>query len=384
MEPAFKLTSYLDGLIDSLREYGHLALNDFDVGAIHKARVASRRLSAAMDLLEPLVSRKPRKAVEKALRKLRRRLGEHRDLDVMIDRVGELGAGERFALGARILGMQLEQEREELRAGADPHVPALKLWAEVRAELKANEEGVVAVIAEAVHDRLEEVERLAADLAVPHRLRVAGKELRYAVELAEEAGVSGADEAVERLKEMQDCLGEWHDYAVLADRALKLVRKSDLAFAPDHDAQHLAELTLECLRRAHVSLGGFRKHWAEHGVEVGASLRAAFPLSRDVGPVQAGVVGELSDASAAAGSDVEASVEAIRDADHAGGEPSSGDRSAGSVGDVPAGETGGADESDGGHADLRDDGNDDLHASSHAGPTENGGPAETSVQDVYP
>ena len=52
--------------------------------------MATRRLKAALDLLKPVLSDEHLKPFSKVLKKFRRRLGPMRDLDVMIEHLGEI------------------------------------------------------------------------------------------------------------------------------------------------------------------------------------------------------------------------------------------------------------------------------------------------------
>ena len=72
------LLAYLDGLVEQLQKDTPRALRDFDAEAIHDARVATRRLKAATELLAPILHGEGSKRFEKALKKLRRRLGPPR------------------------------------------------------------------------------------------------------------------------------------------------------------------------------------------------------------------------------------------------------------------------------------------------------------------
>src|ERR1700742_325705 len=77
---------YLDGLVGDLRGRLPAALTEFGEEDVHQARVATRRLSSAVEEaggLGVVIGRKPLKAFRKVLRKVRRVLGQHRDLDVL-------------------------------------------------------------------------------------------------------------------------------------------------------------------------------------------------------------------------------------------------------------------------------------------------------------
>src|SRR5437763_11826824 len=59
-------------------------LKQEDIEAVHKMRVASRRLRAALDAFESCADPKPFKKVNRSVKKLADRLGTVRDTDVMI------------------------------------------------------------------------------------------------------------------------------------------------------------------------------------------------------------------------------------------------------------------------------------------------------------
>src|ERR1700690_2598066 len=86
----FPLLEYLDELVDELRDLTPTAARGEDADAVHDARVATRRLKAALDLMDQVVARKHRKPLTRISRSLRKRLGELRDLDVMLDHLSKI------------------------------------------------------------------------------------------------------------------------------------------------------------------------------------------------------------------------------------------------------------------------------------------------------
>ena len=66
------LVEYLNRRIDELRERAVAAVRDGDVEAVHQARVLTRRLRAALDLLEPILPEAGRRRFARTLRRLRR------------------------------------------------------------------------------------------------------------------------------------------------------------------------------------------------------------------------------------------------------------------------------------------------------------------------
>jgi inorganic triphosphatase YgiF len=74
----------MDDLVLDLRGLLDAALRRGEIEAIHDARVATRRIKAALDVLEPALGRSAIKHLRKATRRLRRTLGPLRDSDVML------------------------------------------------------------------------------------------------------------------------------------------------------------------------------------------------------------------------------------------------------------------------------------------------------------
>src|SRR5207249_3352290 len=64
----FPLLEYMDSLVEDVRGHVPDALKKWDADAIHDARVGTRRLKAAVDLMEPVLSKEHRKPFAKVLR----------------------------------------------------------------------------------------------------------------------------------------------------------------------------------------------------------------------------------------------------------------------------------------------------------------------------
>ncbi len=90
-----------------------------DIEFVHRARVAARRLRAAMRILGKCFRRKRARRWQKAIRRIRSELGEARDKDVQIEVLrgilDSLGDKACFAGISRLL-IQWEQERERLQS----------------------------------------------------------------------------------------------------------------------------------------------------------------------------------------------------------------------------------------------------------------------------
>jgi CHAD domain-containing protein len=239
-----------------------------EVGAVHRVRVASRRLRELLPVLE-IEQALARKLVRR-LRKLTRRLGGVRDLDVLtvlVDELRESGGLPDRAL--RRVGSAVHQARDEARGD-------LSLTA-VAADLKR-----VGRKLEAIASELEPADRerspawrWAVDARVSrraftlkaaieeagavylperlHRVRLALKKLRYGVELVVEAAGSKDNSDLVTLRRGQELLGRLQDLQVLIERVRRVqasLMPPDLAAWRELDALVTA-LDSSC-RRLHA------------------------------------------------------------------------------------------------------------------------------------
>src|SRR5215204_1044136 len=125
LEVPSALLGYLDELVEHLRRLIPSAIRGSDADAIHDARVATRRLKAALDLLQTVIDHRRLRPFARTLRKLRRRLGPLRDLDVMHDHLIELkkDADEEQATAIAWLEVRLEECRKAAVADARDSAP---------------------------------------------------------------------------------------------------------------------------------------------------------------------------------------------------------------------------------------------------------------------
>lgn len=196
---------------------------------VHQARVASRRLREAVPVLASGLKDTKAGKARKKIRRVTRALGAIRELDVTVALLDELAAREgipRVAL-EEVRGRVLaEQERRRAvmlkRLGRvrmdklDRRLAALgdaldaAQTEEWRRPLASRLLKRAKLLRTAVDDagQLYEAERL-------HAVRIAAKKLRYAAEVAAEAGVRAAVKPVRTIKQAQDTLGRLHDLQVL-------------------------------------------------------------------------------------------------------------------------------------------------------------------------
>ena len=204
-----------------------------DEGSVHQARVASRRLREALPVLGGRADAHALTRAERRVKRITRALGPVRELDVTLLLIAELSAtgaapapalarvkaavaAERLARRRDMLDeitpVRLESLRKRLVRVARPELtgvePAQELSETVqRAGVRARR--LRTAIARAgglyVADRL-------------HRVRVAAKKLRYALELQKELTHARPGAHIKQLKTQQDVLGRMHDVEILIDR----------------------------------------------------------------------------------------------------------------------------------------------------------------------
>jgi len=212
-----------------------------DVRALHRARVASRRLRELVPVLQ--LDRVVTQKITRRLRKVTTRLGIVRELDVLLLLLEELHDPSRpEAKAHRRLQSAIGEERnaarkelfeklptaelrrlseklEDIAASLDPHdrVPN-------RREEIASQWAVDARAAQRA-ERLDRAIQTAGAVYLPERLhavRIAVKKLRYALELRDEFAGSRSGSDVRALKRAQDVLGRMHDLQMLIDRARRV------------------------------------------------------------------------------------------------------------------------------------------------------------------
>jgi len=200
-----------------------------DGRALHRARVASRRLRELLPILAIERRGVQRVRLRKPLRRVTRTLGTVRELDVVLGLLEEpefKGAPGPAAgmVRARVSRARTARRREMLERLGDLDLTAvaesLRALAQVMAGPRHDRRWRAALArrlsrrASALRDRVREAGSLYAPEAL-HRARVATKKLRYALEVADETGAAPCRPEVRTLKRTQDALGRLHDVQVL-------------------------------------------------------------------------------------------------------------------------------------------------------------------------
>jgi CHAD domain-containing protein len=255
------------------------------VSGLHKTRVASRRIREALPIVGATASPAKVKKLNKKMRALTRSLGPIRELDVELTILEDKSRAEGVPGRAiEMVRREVASRRQALQNELKDHAPVgdlkklLKKLERVGkreedkgkkggrqhadAKFEAQWRGVLATRlmrrAKSVAMALEH----AGPLYVPERIhdvRISTKKLRYALEIARDAGVTAASPLVRILKRHQERLGALHDLQML----LKHVREAEALPGVGSRVNDLTayadSLDREC-RRLHA---GFVEHRAE-------------------------------------------------------------------------------------------------------------------------
>ena len=250
-----------------------------DVNAIHEARVATRRVRAAL----PIATRgSRRRKLKKSFTRLTRALGGVRELDVAILTLDELASDPSVPQeGLEQLRVILQEERQRLYAEMNGILQHVDLDRLQRKTLAAAEHATERDSDQSDLKRLRSVIKRAGRRAFAlqaaienagniyladrlHQVRIAVKKLRYVLEIARELSRSRASARIRMLKNAQDLLGRMHDLEVLITRIRALqgsARAPTLKVSADLD-RLVRRLETEC-RQLHVRYMDFKKKLLE-------------------------------------------------------------------------------------------------------------------------
>jgi CHAD domain-containing protein len=213
------------------------ALGDGDVPALHRARVASRRLRELVPMLQ--IDGDVARKLNRRLRRITARLGTVRELDVLLMLIDELHVSRREHREALSrVAVAVARKRDEARKRMFDRLPIAGMWRVAKRigrladELEEIEESGGATVARRWHWAVDarvarRAERLTSAIAeagavyLPERLhavRIALKKLRYAAELAADIAGERLTPDIRTMRRAQDTLGRMHDLQVLIER----------------------------------------------------------------------------------------------------------------------------------------------------------------------
>lgn len=249
-----------------------------DVELIHDIRVFSRRFGEGLALMRPFVDSPDLTSHQTWLRDTRRTLAPLRDGDVMRQVFGNLVENRpklaRLPVGVAFLEALARQRTPvllQVRGSLPPAVASeRRRQAEVLLEEAVDRAPSRATLDSDLSRRLrrrvrrrrkafQALARMAAKSGRPgdlHAARIAGKKIRYALELADEAEVLDAAREVKWLRQLQDWLGNMNDLGVLQARLAGFSEQ-----APIEQQVGTRKLVTRIERQRARAIDGFVSSW---------------------------------------------------------------------------------------------------------------------------
>lgn len=260
------------------------AMIEDDPKTVHDLRVASRRLQQLLRGLASAKSKKSSKKASNVLRKIRQALGPLRNLDVMAELINarvDSAANDKNRAAWLEIKSAIEEERELESARVQESLKDYDLTEfldRTRRAMKdaADERANVAELTGIIERRFQSWSEALADVGAQpsakrlHRLRIAGKRLRYSVELSAALTDPKLKTLARALAQLQDNLGAWHDMHTLMQYVAAYIDQQDFVSERPKDSRALlAEMERERKRS---------QAQADEAVAAAETLRAGWPI----------------------------------------------------------------------------------------------------------
>jgi CHAD domain-containing protein len=206
-----------------------LAMVD-EVEGIHQARVASRRLRELVPAVARAADARDARALRRGLRDVTRLLGRSRELDVALETLAAIEARTPDrAVAVAAVRAHVVRERADAGREVRDHLAGVSVGdlAAGTLALAGRSESQTAIracarrVAARLGRRATELESAVVSAGLIfapgplHGVRIALKKFRYALEVAERLGRFRLRGSMQRLKRLQNLLGELHDLQVL-------------------------------------------------------------------------------------------------------------------------------------------------------------------------
>lgn len=216
-----------------IQETAGVHAGEEDIEFIHRARVASRRLRAALPLFQSCLPQRKALAWLKNIRSVTRALGEARDTDVQIERVEillEKATNDAFRPGIRRLLLRLHQKRAKLQPGVVSAMGSL-IEAGVLEQMRerfstqaARKDSVYIYTPvlyqhsfQSIVARLDDLLAYDSIVSQPekvtelHEMRICAKWLRYTLENFSTLYAGELKTYLQAVRRVQEMLGDVHD-----------------------------------------------------------------------------------------------------------------------------------------------------------------------------
>jgi CHAD domain-containing protein len=257
VDPSYQFLAcqYLREQLDILLRELHGVRCNEDIEPVHQARVASRRVRAALGMFADCFKTKRAAKWPKRIKKLTRELGAARDKDVQIEFVeGFLaaldGKDKKNRPGVERLLLRLRQSREVLQSEVVATLDKLEkagILAEMYGEMEKtlftlrshdtplSSQFVSQATRAHIRDKKEDLIACARSLDDPedaqghHQMRIAAKKLRYTLEISNRAYEGRLEDFIAAFKQVHSLLGEVHDCDVWVQDIEGLLEQERLA-----------------------------------------------------------------------------------------------------------------------------------------------------------
>lgn len=279
-----RLTSVLDQLPLAAEE------PDETIERVHQLRVATRRAQIALRLFAESLPRRRRRWWTRQLKHIRNAAARARDLDVLILRLAPQSDQDE-AGPLQMIVQDLQRQRKEAQL---PLLDTYKRSKKKHCQRKLDNlikrvgwrgEGDEPCFRSVARQTLAPLVDAffaagAADLTNPqhlHQMRIAGKKLRYAIELLASAfDARLRDDLYPQFTQIQEDLGQIHDHAVAKNLFDGWLVQSD---HPATD-EELARLIMREQLAQQAALDGFREAWTTQAAQqMHGEFRALLELS---------------------------------------------------------------------------------------------------------
>jgi len=239
VDPSYQLLAcqYLRKQLDALIKEVHGVRENQDIEPVHQARVASRRMRAALRMFGDCFGAKQTARWQKRIKRLTKGLGAARDLDVQVEFISQFlshldDKDKKHRPGVERLLLRRRQDRGAMQPAVVKTLDALEkgnAMAEMHGELEKTlfllRNRAVGLQSPFVFERagrhirdcqraLLANEHTLADpqnIAGHHQLRIDAKKLHYTMEICDPAYEKRLTPAIKAVKKVQSLLGDMHD-----------------------------------------------------------------------------------------------------------------------------------------------------------------------------
>lgn len=226
-------TAYFLGQLESLEKNLEAARSAKDIEPVHQLRVTARRLRTGIKHFRACLPDKKTRAFEDEIRRLGSALGKARDLDTQIETLNTLyddKLNQKFKPGYRRLLLRLKQRRMKRQKKIEQSLDEIqgkKVFTKIKTHLEESvvDADQIYLFTPSLYQRafdaintdleaflsFERFVRSPEDMEKLHAMRIAGKHLRYSMEIFSPIFKDALVPHIQYMKDIQNQLGRMHD-----------------------------------------------------------------------------------------------------------------------------------------------------------------------------